>query len=207
MRKIFLILLFLPLSSYASFQLYGGMNIGSLSMDETSGANSYKHSSTFFVGHWGYGLGSRIKLDLGALKIGVVGDLSWNGDSIERKQNGVTHDATYRQESYRVLAGGTFSLDAGAFGLIGEYYPYVVNTVTYSDDKSENLFRKNDKFKGTGWGAGFQFAMGAGFYYSALYRQLIYKDIESNGTTLTLPNDNYSAIRVDDILVSAAKEF
>ncbi len=166
MLNIFLILLFIPLSSYASFQLYGGMNIGSLSMDETSGVNSY-----------------------------------------ESKQNGVTHDATYRQESYRVLAGGTFSLDAGAFGLIGEYYPYVVNTVTYSDDKSENLFRKNDKFKGTGWGAGFQFAMGAGFYYSALYRQLIYKDIESSGTTLTLPNDNYSAICVDDILVSVAKEF
>lgn len=200
-------ILFFTQISLARIELYGGMNIGSSKMDESLGGSSYSHSNSFFVGHWGFGGGSRFKLDFEKLGIGGVVDLVWLGDTFERKQSNGVSDATYRLETYRVLAGANLSLAFGPLALIAEYYPYGQNTITYSDDKSENPYRKNDKLKCTGYGVGFNFDFGSGFGYSTIFRRLTYKDVEMNGSSVTLPSSQYSALNIDEVFVSLLKTF
>ncbi len=210
MRHIILALLVFTFAqqSMAHIELYGSMNIGASKMDETQGGNSFTHTNSFFVGHWGFGGGGRFKYNIDKFGIGVVTDLSWLGDTFERKQTGgVTTDATYRFESYRLLGGATVSFAIGSFHLIGEYYPYAQNTVTYSDDKVENPYRKNDKLKATGFGLGFNYEFGSNVGYSVIYRRLTYKDVEMNGASVALPTAQYSALNIEDIIVSLVVAF
>ncbi len=194
-------------TTFAHIELYGSMNIGASKMDETQGGNSFIHANSFFVGHWGFGGGGRFKYNIDKFGIGLVTDLAWLGDTFERKQSGVINDATYRFESYRLLGGATVSFGIGSFHLIGEYYPYAQNTVTYSDDKVENPYRKSDKLKATGFGLGFNYEFASNFGYSVIYRRLTYKDVEMNGASVTLPTAQYSALNIDDVIVSLVIAF
>ena len=191
----------------AHIDAYGVILIGATSMDETSGVITYNHSNTFFVGHFGFGGGARFMLDMDRFSLGAIGEISWNGDSLNRKQAGTTSEATYRYESYRLLAGASAAVKLGSLSVIGEYYPWAQNTVTYADEKSENPFRKNDKLKATGFGIGFNYDLGGGFGYSALFRRLTYKDVGLNGTAVTLPSSQYTTLNVDDVAVGFTKSF
>lgn len=196
-------LLLFALPTFAKIEIYSGFLIGSAKMDETQSGNSYTHTNTFFVGHFGIGAGTRIKLEIDNFSFGVLGELDWLGDSFDRKQTGVVNDATYRYESTRLMSGLTSTLRFGYFGIIGEYYPWVQNTVTYSDEKTENPFRKNDKLKATGYGLGFNIEFGnSGFAYSTVYRRLTYSDVEMSGAQVSLPSGQYSSMVLDDIMAS-----
>lgn len=207
--KYFILLatLFSLTSAQAAFEVYGGLELGSATMNETLAGSDYTHRNTFFVGHFGYGLGFRWKYDLGGFAIGPVADIFWNGDSFDRKQIGVINDMTYRYESYRLLGGLATSFKLGALSLLAEYYPWVQNTVTYSDDKTENPYRKNDKLKATGFGFGFSYELITSFHYTVLFRRLTYKDVTMNGTAVLLPTDQYTTLTFDNVFFGGTKTF
>jgi hypothetical protein len=169
-------------------------------MDESSSGSTFNHSNSFFIGHLGAATGARIKLDFGAFSFGVIGELAWLGDSFDRKQVGAVNDVTYRDESYRILAGLTGGISGGVFGFHFDYYPWVQNVITYSDAKAENPFRKNDKLNGTGFGIGFDIKLNNIVSYFVTLRQLTYGKVEINGTSVTLPNSQYTTLVFTDVL-------
>ena len=54
-------------------------------MNEKSQDKDYVNKSTMLVGHWGYSLGARAKLNGPNFGIGLVGEVSWIGDTFERQ--------------------------------------------------------------------------------------------------------------------------
>ena len=74
----------------------------------------------------------------------------------------------------------------------------VQNTVSYSDNASENPFRKGDVLRGSGYGFGFNFGVTNGFGYQMLYKKLQIKELEISGTKTTVPDDRYSSFGVDE---------
>jgi hypothetical protein len=192
----------------ASIDVYGMLNMGSLMMKEDVGANSYTNKSTFGVGHWGYAIGTRAKLNLGAVGIGVVGELSWIGNTVERKLDSESSAGpTYRNESHRSLAGGSVSINTGPSAIVAEYYPWVQNSIIYSDDKSQNPFRKNDRLRATGYGVGFLIGTAASTGYQIFYKKLQYKNVQMNGVDSTLPNDQYQTPNLDELSFGFALKF
>lgn len=207
MKFYFLFLLtLLSFKAQARSVVYGGANIGELTQTETSAGNTFRHSSTFFVGHFGIGAGFRSIFEIGSVELGPVAELGWMGDSIERKQAATT-TATYRYEAYRLIAGLHVAQNIGSFKLIAEYYPFAQSTVMYSDEKSDNLFRKNDTLNSTGWALGGAYGSNESSYYTVLYRALTYKDIKSNGAAVTLPSLTHSSIQVGEVVVTRSINF
>lgn len=200
--SVLLFALILANSALAGFEFYGQIGPGWNTMDETSGGSSYKHSSAFFVGHWTYGVGARAKIEMGHFHLGAVLDGAWVGDSVDRKQNGVVNDTTYRFESYRTIGGAHVAFYAGTFSLIGEYYPYVQNWVSYSDEKTENPFVKNDRLYGTGYGLGLKLNLDKLVGFQFLYKNLQYNKVDSRGLPLELPNSTYSKFITNEFTVA-----
>jgi hypothetical protein len=192
---------------FASVEIYGVMDVGSVLMNEESGGVEYSNKSSFFVGHWGYALGTRAKLNIGRLGLGLVGELAWIGDSLERKLNGVTHSSTYRNEFNRGLAGATASLNTGASSIFVEYYPWVQNSVIYSDLKEQNPFRKEDKLKATGYGVGFKFALTNESAYQLMYKNLQYRTFIINNLEVSLPNEQYQVMKLDEVSLGYVLSF
>lgn len=204
---IILILICYYLNVFAKPEVYGGLGFGSVYADETFSGNKFAHSSGFFVGHFGFGIGGRYKFDFGRFSIGPVAELFWIGDTVDRKQDGVVNDSQYRYESSRLIGGLNLSYKFNALSVVAEYYPFVQNTVTYSDGDSVNPFRMNDKLKATGYGVGFMWEIGGGLNYTFIYRRLSYKDVEMAGTSTSLPSSRYSSFEFDDVLGGFTKEF
>lgn len=204
----FFVTLFLyPPHASASVDVYLGLNVGSVLMKEENAGTDYNHQSSFFVGHWGYSLGVRPKLDLGKFSLGVIGEVGWVGNSMERKLTTATDSSSYRNEFRRGLAGATAALNTGASSIIFEYYPWVQNSVFYSDNKTENPFRKDDALKATGYGFGFNFGFSNGFASQILYKNLVYKDVTMNGLKITIPNDQFKSLKVDEITLGFVLKF
>jgi hypothetical protein len=191
----------------ASVDVYLGLNVGSVLMKEENTGTEYNHQSSFFVGHWGYSLGVRPKLDLGKFSLGVVGEVGWVGNSMERKLTTATDKTNYRNEFRRGLAGPTVALNTGASSIIFEYYPWVQNSVFYSDNKTENPFRKDDTLKATGYGFGFNFGFSNGFASQILYKNLVYKEVMMNGLKAVLPNDQFKLLKVDEVTLGFVLKF
>lgn len=202
--KVFFFFLFMMLglarSGKASVDVYGTINMGEMQAQEDSAGTNYTNRSTFFVGHWGYSLGTRAKITLGSIGLGLVGELGWIGDSLDRKTSasGIS-GSTYRNEFYRSLAGASLALQTGSSAILLEHYPWVQNSVTYSDEKSQNPFRKNDKLNATGYGFGFNFGSSNTSGYQLMYKKLQYKNVMMNGTSVTLPNTQYQVFNLDEI--------
>jgi len=202
-----IILLFLVFESKASVQLYGIGATGFAKATETNSGNTFSHTNSFFIGHFGYGGGARLGFDLANVTLGAVGELAWVGNSFDRKQTGVVNDSTYRYESIRTILGLSTALNLGPMKVVGEYYPSVQNTVSYSDDKSQNPFRKNDKLKATGYGLGIGYSFASGFNMAVLYRILTYKNVEMNGTAVTLPNSQYTEFVFNEVTFGPTYSF
>lgn len=193
--------------AHASVDVYLGLDLGSQLMYETSGGSDYSHKSTLAIGHWGYSIGARPKIDLGTFSLGVVGEIAWIGDSTERTITTASSPSTYRNESHRGLAGASASINTGGSSIVLEYYPWVQNSVLYSDNKAENPYRKNDLLKATGYGVGFNFGFFSGMAYQLLYRNLVYKDVSMNGTKVTLPTDQYKTLKLDEFTIGFVLKF
>lgn len=198
-RWLFLILMFVARNSFAYVQVYGIGAIGDAKATETSSGNTFVHTNTFFVGHFGIGAGTRLGVNLGSLNIGGIAEGAWVGNSFDRKQTGAVNDSTYRYESTRLILGATASLSIGSILLLAEYYPTVQNSVSYSDDKSQNPFRKNDKLKATGYAFGFGYLINSNMSMNFLYRVLTYDNVEMNGTAVNLPSTQYTTFVFNEV--------
>lgn len=190
---IFVMSLMISSPALASVDLYTGFNIGALTMEEDGVAASFHHAETFFIGHLGAGLGAKFKLDVGNWGLGVVTDAAWIGNTVERTQQSTASSATYRNEYYRLIGGLVANYKMGGLSLCAEYYPFVENTVSFSDEKDENPFRRNDKLKGTGGGLGLSVDLGGIGLYQLMFRRLSYANIQTSGAALFLPTSVYSA--------------
>ncbi len=202
-----LVVLALTPRALAAIEVYGGLDVGSMLMREQVGGTGYTNQSTFFVGHWGYALGTRAKINLGSVGLGVIGEVAWIGDSLERKSNEATGGSTYRNEFNRGIAGATASLNTGPSSIFIEYYPWVQNTVIYSDEKGSNPFRKNDKLKATGYGLGFTFGFSNESAYQLLYKKLQYRNVTMNGVEISLPSDQYEIMGLDEVTIGFVFRF
>ncbi len=207
--SLLVLIVLIHLKAVASLDIYTGMSMGEMTMSETQGGSSYSHASTFFVGHWGFGLGGRWKMDLGDLGVGVLGELAWVGDSTQRTLAGTVNNTWNRFESYRVLGGGVVSYNfAKTFVFSAEYYPSVVNTVTFSDGNQDNPFRQNDKLTATGFGVGFTFDYWGNAPAHLMYRRFMYKEVQMAGVDTVLPTSRYTTeVKVEDIFVGVLKTF
>jgi len=185
----------------ASVDVYLGVDIGSMQMKETLGGSDYTNQGTFFIGHWGYSLGIRPQLKLGSIGLGVVGELSWISESMDRRLSGSSSVTTYRSEFYRYLSGASLSFFAGnSSSIILEYYPLVQNTVKYSDNKTLNPHQKNDKLKSDGYGVGFNFGFNNTIAYQLIYKRLNLRSGTMSGVEVKFPNDQYSLPNLEEVM-------
>lgn len=200
-------LIFLSPPTLASVDVYLGLQVGSQLMRESLSGETYNHQSSFFIGHWGYGLGARAKLELGNIGLGVIGEAGWIGNIFERKQSGSSSSSTYRDGFNRTLGGAHVSINTGPSSIFFEYYPWVQNTVNYAEEKSANPYRKNDTLKATGFGAGFVFGFNNGLASQLLYRKIQYRNVTMNSVAVTLPNDQYTTPTLDEVTMGFVLKF
>jgi hypothetical protein len=204
---LFILSLGFSIHTYASFDFYLGLNMGSAMMHETSGGSPYTNQSTFLIGHWGYSLGLRPQVKIGQLGLGVVGDFSWISESMDRRLNGTGSATTYRNEFYRTLVGPSALLYAGNFAFVFEYYPLVQSIVKYSDEKSLNPYRKDNKLTATGFGLGFNFGFTNEYCYQLIYKKLTTNKATMNGVSVTLPNNQYERPNVDEVNIAIVLKY
>lgn len=211
MRGIFVFTMMI-FSSFANAKIdvYGGMYFGDVEWKESYLGNNFEHGSEFFVGHWGAGFGVKPMLTLGAFEIGLVGEAGWVGDTMQRKQTlpaGGT--ANNRVEYYRVMGGASAGFSFGkSFGIYGDYYSQVENTITFSNTSASNPFRSGDKMKGSGYGVALKYSYFEKAPAYVMYRRLTYTDIQNGGTWINLPSTRYtSQLVVEDVLASAIFSF
>lgn len=208
MKKI-LALSFILLTSpvtLAGLKFYGGINAGNYWLNETTGGNNYKHESSF-MGHLGFAFGGKYLIQLGPIGLGIIGELGWQGNSVDRRQTGSTSSAWYRNEMNHFLYGASIHLGSEKVALIGEYYPSVQNTISYSDAGGANPWRTNDILRGTGYGIGISYAFWSTPAY-VMYRRLSYKDVQMAGAAVTLPSSRYTTeFLIEDMLMGAIISF
>lgn len=191
----------------AEVQMYTALVGGSTTMSETQSGTSYNHESQFFVGHLGGAFGGGYVFTTNVIGLGLKGEIAWAGNSMNRKNAATTDSVSYRYESQRVLSGLTFSLRPGPVAIDFEYYPWILNRVSYSDQKSENPFRKSDDLKGTGYGVGFAFKIFPPMRNFIMFRKLNYNNVKLDGVTKTLPDDQYSLLKFDEVVLGFGSEF
>lgn len=207
--RIFGLITFLVFSSVcrAEVQFYTALLGGPMSFTETQGASSYSHQSQFFIGHLGVALGGGYVFTAGVLGLGLKGEVGWLGDSVDRKPNDSSSSVGYRDESQRILGGLLLSFRPGPVALDLEYYPTVVNYVGYSDKKSENPFRKNDKWNGTGFGFSLAFKFFPPMRNFVTFRKLSYNKVDMSGVEVSLPSSAYSKLEFNEIVLGFGSEF
>lgn len=204
---LLLLALFFPFSTYAEFQAYSGLVGGATLQSETQASASYRHESQFLFGHLGVAVGGGYQFVAGALGLGVKGEVAWLGNTIDRKTEGTSDKTGYRDETTRGLAGVTVSYRPGPMMIDFEYYPWVNNWVNYSDAKSENPYRKNDTWTGTGWAAGFSFKFFPPMRNFIQFRRLTYGNTTMNSSSVTLPNSTWSVLKLDEVILGFGSEF
>lgn len=167
MKWIFLFLL-LSSKAFAGAEFYISMPFGFSKMNETRLVGTAEHSS---ISDFGISAGARYHFEFNWIDFGVVGEWAWQGHTMDYYSTATS--GTYRIERNRYLLGPSLHLPLMKTGLAieAEYYPLYNATITYSDDKSINPFRKNDKQSGSGWSAGLSFQIGF-LKIAALYRVL-----------------------------------
>lgn len=208
MKVCFLILsLFSVFQARAEFHIYSGLAAGSTSMSEEQAPLSYRHENQFFIGHLGFALGGGYMISGPILGFGVKAEAAWLGNSSDRKPVGTNDSIGYRNESLRLLGAVTLSLRPGPVSFDLDYYPVVSNTMSYSDGKSENPFRKNDVIKGNGIGfsIGFKFFPPLRNFIS--FRRFTYNQVDMSGAPLSLPTDKWSVFNIDEVLFGFGSEF
>lgn len=201
----FIILISLP--SQAASYMYLGLVGGTVAMTETETADTYVHANQFLVGHLGGALGGGLILPLGVLGVGVTGELAWYGNSIDRRHKGHDDKSSYRNEYQRLLGGVVLSLRPGPMELNFEYYPAMVNRVSYSDQLTVNPFRKGDTLKPSALGVVFAFKFFPPMRNFLMFRRFTYNDVQMNGSDVKLPTDVYSAMIVDEVVIGFGSEF
>lgn len=204
MNKIFFLVLIFSTPAFATFEVYGGMDVGSYSLSENNAGQNYNHESAF-LGHLGLSIGARYMINLGPFGFGVVGDVGWHGDSVDRKLAGSIQSSWYRNEQTHLFTGVSARIGSDNIGLLYDYYPSVRNNITYSDAGNQNPWRNNDVLTGTGYALGFAIWKIHSF---ALYRRLSYKDVQMAGQAVTLPTARYkSELLIEDVLAGATFSF
>jgi hypothetical protein len=194
-------------SAQAEVQVYTALVGGSTTMKETQVGASYNHESQFFVGHLGGAFGGGYVFTTNVIGVGFKGELAWVGNTVDRKNSASSDKSSYRFESQRLLSGVTLSLRPGPVAIDFEYYPWIQNMVSYSDQKSQNPFRKGDDLKGTGYGVGFAFKFFPPMRNFIMFRKLSYKNVEMDGVSKTLPNENFDLLKFDEVLIGFGSEF
>jgi hypothetical protein len=191
----------------AEVQMYTALLGGESTMSDTQTGTIYNHESQFFIGHLGGAFGGGYVFTNKVIGIGLKSEIAWTGHSMDRKTVGSTDSLGYRYETQRGLSGVSFSLRPGPMSIDFEYYPWILSQVSYSDKKSENPFRKNDKLKGTGFGVGFAFNLFPPMRNFMLFRRINYNNVQMNGVTKTLPDDQYSLLKFDEVVLGFGAEF
>lgn len=197
---------FISYQAKADFNMYVGMLAGEQALRETQASAVYNHDSQFFIGHMGILLGGGYTTP-GMIGVGVKGEVSWVGNSVDRKQVDTTSSTGYRNEFLRLLSGVVVSIKPGPVSIELEYYPWVSCNTTYSDGSSVNPFRKNDNLKATGYGIGLGFKFFPPMKNFITFRRLNYNRVDMNGTATDLPNDTYSTLNFEEVVFGFGSEF
>lgn len=210
MSKInfFILLVFVLIHSQAKaeFNMYVGLLAGDQELRETQTTAIYNHDSQFFVGHMGVSLGGGY-ITPGFFGVGIKGEVAWVGNSVDRKLVDSTSSTGYRNEFLRLLSGVVVSFKPGPVAIDFEYYPWVSSNTTYSDEKSENPFRKNDNLKATGYGIGLAFKFFPPMRNFITLRRLNYNRVDMSGASADLPNDNYTTLNFEEVVFGFGSEF
>jgi hypothetical protein len=171
-------------------------NRWNLKMTE-KGTPEYDHSSGFtFLGGSGLGFGYRGGFDFDGIGLGIDAQYGWKDEASGRKAaDGSGTNTDYDYQTFRLMAGPYLAaIFSPSFRLLVEYFPVVNSNVHYSDEKTENPFRKGDVLKGTGYSAGFAYHAPSLFSLTVLYRQVTYNDIQTNGVSHKLPDASFSEL-------------
>lgn len=210
MKKFFLCISICLLHSHfalGAVQIYTGIIGGDQFLTETNGSDIYNHESQFFVGHLGGALGAAYVATLGVIGLGLKGEIAWIGNSIDRKHSTSSDSKSYRYESQRGLVGFTFSLRPGPVAIDLDYYPTILNKVSYSDNKAQNPFGKEDNLKGRGIGLALAFSFFPPMRNFLMFRKLEYSSVDMNGAPLELPTELYSLLKFDEVVIGFGSEF
>lgn len=201
---LFLFVFFCQGIAKAEFNIepHVSMPLGTSKMTQ-KGSTPAEHTSALDFGLVG---GVRAGWSAG-LDFGFVGEAAWKGFSFDR-QLVSGGSAGYRVEINRLLAGVFAGVNLGAspFHLYAEYLPVMTSTVIYSDDKSENPFRKNDRQKGTGYGVGLGFRIG-GLTIQGTWRVFNWNDVDHGGAPSAAAADTYGVLTGDEMLGSVGYRF
>lgn len=174
-------------SAFAFAELYVSMPFGNSEFKENATLGSIDHLSLF---DFGLNAGTRLRAEIGSVKVGGVAEIGWQGHSLESKT--LLDSGSYRIERQRVLAGPSIGIGILTSGLRieGEYYLHYSAKISYSDDKAANPFRKGDSQSGNGWAAGLSYELSS-FVVTALYRQLEVTKSEFSGAALNSTYQNF----------------
>lgn len=169
-------------------------------MSEESAPPSEHKSGMKFLGGMGLGLNYTMGWNWGPLTTSLLAEYGWKDETLRRDPGAGGTVVEYNFQTNRLVLGTRFSIPLGGevFQLVAEYLPLIEAKTIYSDEKTENPFRKNDVLKGNGFGGGVCFLMRP-LIISAIFRQVTYNNVQTNGTSRTLPDSLYSTLTSQEV--------
>lgn len=158
---------------------------------------TYEEGDKIFGG-LGLGFGYTPRYEFGNFSLGLNFIYEWKEEAMKEKSSSGDTD-NFDFQYIRFMGGVHFEYKlAESIGLVFEYTPYINANIHWSDDGSENPFRKGDNLSGNAIAAGLGFHWGPVDVFF-MYRQITWDKIETNTVSRDLPGSTYSAFKSNEV--------
>ena len=160
---------------------------------------AYTENDSFLSGLGG-GLGYRISFDLDYLQLGGIISYQQKSEDIIRSSGASNDEFSMNLESTRVGLFLKLPLWQG-LSIYAEYCPSVSSKLKKQNSSGYSPMSLGDSLRGVSSGYGLYMYWQNNIAVSAIFRQTIYKDVGLSGASLSLPNDQYNRISLDEFVV------
>jgi hypothetical protein len=183
------------------FEISGGIGAGDISITDSSGT-VYRHEGFVLEADSNVRLG----LDVGPLSFGGLFNMGQFNSSFTRSDKTVSliSGDEYETSYDHQYAGGFVGLNIPntPIRIWGEYYFSSEILVHYAQNDPANIFSKEDKFTGKGYGGGLGYQINETLYTYLFYRAINFDNwtVKASGISTNLPSTNYSTLDLSQIM-------
>lgn len=137
-------------------------------------------------------------VNLGALHI----DSETNGDGAGQYDGAADYDNTM----FRFMRGWRFGIPFEFGYTLFEYYTQVETELNYAEPKPSNLFLKDSRLSGKGWGVGLEFKKKKDASWGIMYREITFDRVKTADVRTDLPNSRFGEYKSSEIVFTMTKD-